>query len=645
MSSLFKTQEIKKIEIVKQCEKVEEQNNVDTNKEEISKYINNNRLLTINELIQLSNKTTTYKTDRMTIYNKHIGDNLVVVRDCIFLYCDKLNIYFKSAIPINNFLILYLLILKEKSHKALTEQQKQLLPLSKINDYETQHDINLLVNFMRKPDNYFDDPKLDQIHFMNGYINLKDSKLYERTKSDKMTYCIMSEFKEPTKKGLNKMINVINQVYPDVNDRNNILSMYADGMTGRVPQKQFSLFLLGLGGAGKSIILNMLKIAFQDYVFQLKEDTLSVYNNKQDRILNMFIYKKFVRIAFINELVGKINDSIFKQLAEGKIQTTTLFQEGMNDIILNALMVFISNDFPNIKIDSGVSRRLRGLYHQSQFTYDKSKVNPKENIYYRDDKLLETFANDEDMKNALIYIIIGYAKEIYDGVKYSPSQNMVETKETIQDANNIVGKFKEIHIIETKNEKDKMRLEELHTFFKSKFPKSLLTETQLRACLEELGIKYNRNLKFKIGQKEVRGGYNGIKLNSDTIIEEDEEENPLDHGIEYKFGKTKTDEKDEIIDRQNKEIEELKAKLKQLEEQLKPKEVPKQTPKETIQEQLTFKDIDDLTTKTIKSTKSKKSKTTVIKQEYEAEKDETNITTDDIFNNPEFNKFLSMKKK
>jgi hypothetical protein len=52
----------------------------------------------------------------------------------------------------------------------------------------------------------------------------------------------------------------------------------------------------------------------------------------------------------------------------------------------------------------------------------------------------------------------------------------------------------------------------------------------------------------------------------------EEDENPLDHGIDYKFGKPKTDEKDEIIDRQNKEIEELKAKLKQLEEQLKPKE-------------------------------------------------------------------------
>lgn len=62
-------------------------------------------------------------------------------------------------------------------------------------------------------------------------------------------------------------------------------------MTGNAPKKQYSLFLLGKGGAGKSLILNMLKICFQDYIFQLEEDTLSINNTKQDRILNMFMYK------------------------------------------------------------------------------------------------------------------------------------------------------------------------------------------------------------------------------------------------------------------------------------------------------------------------------------------------------------------
>jgi hypothetical protein len=562
MSNLFKTQKIEEIKFMKSNE--EELNTLEFNNEEISKYINDDKLLSYDELMELSNKASTYKTDRMNIFKKQIGNNLVVVNENIYLYCNQLRIYLKSTMPPSEFLLSYLLILKEKSHKKLKYNEKKLLPINKVNDFENPKDINLLINYMKKENNYFSDPKLDEIHFMNGYINLKSGCIYERTQKDKMTYCVMREYKTPSEKGLLTMIKFINKIYPQENDRDNILSMYGDAMTGRSPEKQYSLFLLGLGGSGKSIILNLLKICFQDYVFQLKEDTLSIYNNKQDRILNMFIYKKYVRIAFINELVGKINDSVFKQLAEGKIQTTTLFQEGMNDVILNSLMVFMSNEFPNIKMDSGVSRRLRGLQHKSKFVENKNDVNEKENIYLRDEKFLKTFSEDEDLINALVYIILGYSKEIYENVKYPISENMIETKETIEDSNSVINKFIELYIIDTKKEKDKIRSEDLYSFFKLKYPKSLLTENQLKTGLNEKGIKYNRNLSFKIGQKTIRGGYNCIKLNDDTNLYEDE--NSLDEGINYEFGKD--NEKDKIINKQLQEIEELKIKLKILEEKI-----------------------------------------------------------------------------
>ncbi len=191
------------------------------------------------------------------------------------------------------------------------------------------------------------------------------------------------------------------------------------------------------------------------------------------------------------------------------------------------------------------------------------------------------------------------------------------------------------------------------------------TQNKLARYLQDLGVEI-KDVKVKdpeTGKYKREGrryimSYEKLKTKYeqkgwfDNLVDEipdeetdEEDENPLDHGIDYKCAKPKADEKDEIIDRQNKEIEELKAKLKQLEEQLKPKEVPKPTPKETIQEQLTFKDINDLTTRTIKSSKSKKGKTTIIKEDTEEEKQETKIIDDDIFGDTEFNKFLSMKKK
>ena len=214
--------------------------------------------------------------------------------------------------------------------------------------------------------------------------------------------------------------------------------------------------------------------------------------------------------------------------------------------------------------------------------------------------------------------------------------------------------LKEEYILTKKsiNVKSKDFYTEYQTFCKSNNKKPC-QKTDFTTKLNEIQIKMIKtdggNNKFKVSYEQLKAiadKNNWInELDEPKEEEEEEDENPLDHGVEYKFGKPKADEKDEIIDRQNKEIEELKAKLKQLEEQLKPKEVPKPTPKETIQEQLTFKDINDLTTRTIKSSKSKKGKTTIIKEDAEEDKQETKIIDDDIFGDTEFNKFLSMKKK
>jgi hypothetical protein len=75
----------------------------------------------------------------------------------------------------------------------------------------------------------------------------------------------------------------------------------------------------------------------------------------------------------------------------------------------------------------------------------------------------------------------------------------------------------------------------------------------------------------------------------------------------------------------------------------KEEEKPKEEPKETIKEQLTFKDINDLTTRATKSTKSKKNKSTKPKEEPEEENDK--IKLDELINDDEFNNFLTMKKK
>ena len=43
----------------------------------------------------------------------------------------------------------------------------------------------------------FNNPKLGEIHFKNGYIKLNTLTFHKRKRRDYMTYCIMREYKNP----------------------------------------------------------------------------------------------------------------------------------------------------------------------------------------------------------------------------------------------------------------------------------------------------------------------------------------------------------------------------------------------------------------------------------------------------------------
>lgn len=172
--------------------------------------------------------------------------------------------------------------------------------------------------------------------------------------------------------------------------------------------------------------MKMSKSAFKEMIFEFKEDTFAVNNSKADRVLNMLMYNPYIRIRWVNELKGKIDDSLFKQICEGQVNTTTLFQEGQNIIKFNALLVNTMNEFPNIKIDSGVERRIKSLEHQAKFTQNKKEVDEKNNIYLADNNLNDNFANDEELQNAFIEIISEYAYEFLNDKRYELSKNFKE---------------------------------------------------------------------------------------------------------------------------------------------------------------------------------------------------------------------------
>ena len=107
----------------------------------------------------------------------------------------------------------------------------------------------------------------------------------------------------------------------------------------------------------------------------------------------------FIRISHINEPEDtKIDDSLFKDHCDGKIQTTSLYKDGSNDFQHYSKMVFTSNTFPNIKIDSGSVRRVDSFTHTSKFIKDKKSIDESKFIFYADLDFLKNVEKDEPLK-------------------------------------------------------------------------------------------------------------------------------------------------------------------------------------------------------------------------------------------------------
>lgn len=494
-------------------EVVEENNNVDIHKEFIREFINNEKkYMTFDEILSI--QSTKMNTSISTILQKYLSENITICENKIYLYNSEIAIHHKmSNIDIEDFFSVYIITFVETSIIKLQKSQREIVERTYNTKYIQKNVLKILITNLTVKKETFEDPKLCQIHFKNGYIDMKTQKFKKRRKTDYMTYCIWREFKTAPKHKRETMENIFNQVYPNKDDKNCVFESFAEGISGTSNQSQYNLFLTGIGSSGKSTIMNISKIAFQQMIFQFKEDTFSVTNTKVDRILNMLMYNPFIRLMWVNELKGKIDDSLFKQICEGQVQTTSLFQEGQNVIKFNALLVITSNDFPNIKIDTGVVRRIKSLEHQSLFTTDKSKVDEENNVYHANTKLLEMIENDEELQNAFVEMICEYGYDLLNGKRYELSKNFKETKANIVGTNDSVKEFMDLHIEITDNENDKLGINEIHDSFKILHPKSNITKQQLIGKIKDLTrIQYNPNLRFG----DHRGGFLKLKFKEDT---------------------------------------------------------------------------------------------------------------------------------
>ena len=444
------------------------------------------------------------------------------------LYMLQKNLTYTREPQIKQYLVTSVTNLLELSFKNLSKQDQEIIKLKYNNKNDSyvkifqNSNVNMYIDELYtklNKSNIILDTTIGEIHFNNGYIDLKDLKFKLRN-IDKhfITEYIKYDYYPSTTTEQGEILKIVKQIYPQDDDRECILFILGSALSGESTKDQTTLFLLGCGSSGKSVIMKMTKEATQCYFKELQSDTFSQSNTNIVKILNTFKKSPMIRFTWINEMDSKrMNESLFKELCEGDCKTTSLYADGQNNFKHYMKVIVTANVMPNFQIDSGVVRRFRGYTHNSLFIDENDKVNSKENIYLKNENLVQEI-KEKKLLCAWFDILAKFANMWIKGKKPKFTQNFKETKDSVVSSNDIVQDFIDSELVITQEVNNRIGKNAMHKKFTSKFPDKHLSVLQVISSLKDHKICYNGTFRTD----GIRGCFTCVKFKE---IDDDEEYN------------------------------------------------------------------------------------------------------------------------
>ena len=509
-------------------------------------FISNGSLYTLdskNKAYKKNEKESTYDNDILSLLSEYLESSMLALKKD---EQDELRYVTKQT---------------EKDNNDIVTLKKENPNYKKsFNNYGIKEYIPQFKTLIQNNDIKLDDTPYE-LHFINGYIDLKDVVFKKRVIGKHfIVHYIQQEYFPSTAEQRNEILNHIKKIYPRKEDMNYILSQYGRALTGMCHIDQTNLILVGLGSTGKSVLLEILQDALGPYFLQLPSDTFELDNKNRNKILNDFDVFP-VRVVWINEMTDKkIDDSLYKKFVDGQLQTTRLYHDGTIQLLLKCKIVSTSNDLVNIKIDTGTKRRMEAYTHTSLFTSDMSEVDEKKNIYLKNKDLKEELKNRK-MYNAFIDILVEHAKLWIEKKSPQEPESFKDAKELIVSTNDVFKDFVDKHIIRTSDAQDRIGKNEMRVKFLQMYPNKHLTVQQIMVGLREKKIEYNTKLRAD----GIQGCYICVKFKEDNNQNNNSKNNDEYDNIDYKNACKIAQNKIEYLEEANRklleEVENLKRQL------------------------------------------------------------------------------------
>ncbi len=479
------------------------------------------------------------------------------ITSCKDIYTLQKNISYNKSTNVDDTLVTYATLMLEQSYKNLSEDDSErirdkypkswqsIFQNTSIKKYLPQLIANLSSDEIEL-DSYF-----DEIHFNNGVKNLV-TKEFKKREINKhfITKFVRRDYVPSTKKQREKIMTKVSKIYPVQADRKAIIMELAKTLTGRAANDQSTLFLLGMGSAGKSVIMEITGAAIDIYMKELQDDTFSAGNSNLSKILNTFQHAKYIRIAWLNEPKDtKMNDTGFKNFCDGKACTVMLYKDEQYNFKLYCKAIISANTMPALIINSGITRRIEAFTHTSHFTLNKDEVNEKEHKYLRDNNLLENIKK-ECLLDAWFDILVEHCANGEDIVY---TDNFKETKQTIVDSNDTIKDFVDAHLVITNDPTNRIGKNAMHKYFGDIYPTKHLSIVQVINSLKEKSLKYD----CKARSDSMQGSFMGVRFRRD-IDGDKVDDKDYDNGVD------KTDKSVNIKEEYEKKIKELENINKKL---------------------------------------------------------------------------------
>ena len=421
--------------------------------------------------------------------------------------------------------------------------------------------------------------EINELNYLPNYLNFKNGKLClktltfsSRTPDDFITEYLPYDYNPVSDKKTQEHIKkVLKQICNNKDeDLEFILSYLGYCITSETKEQKYLNAYGASASNGKSTIIKIMESVFSIYTFKATKQLFSESFGKSHKY---FSGMKGKRIVYIEELDKKKTDGeLLKDVVDGnKMENEVLFGTTEKINILFKLL-FFSNNLMNFDADQGIKRRMIAMEFTTIFAdaeelEEKKATYPNSAVFVKDMKLLETFKNNDDYKNAFLNLIVEKAKLYFEKGLIIPDASRTATNE-LCDENDKMQQYIDNHFEKTGNDADRICKDEFKDLY-SDHTKCNHAWTSILSDIKRIGLNYDGAKRAMYKGASIRGALIGIKKKF-TCPFNDRDTTHLDKGVEC--------DKDKQIQQLYKENVELKRQIEELKKQMQPKEV-KEKPK------------------------------------------------------------------